>query len=132
MSVRTSAKIYGDYGEKETDSTFSFKPITTEEVIKACSKIKKSKGSDTDRISSHFLKVGIEILAPLFPQLFTLCLSVGCFPDNWKTVYVAPTFMQGSKDDRSNYRPMSVLPVVSRLFEKLAYNHCTTTLTKTK
>ena len=77
--------LEGDYGERKTDSSFSFKPITTEEVIKACSKIKKSNGSGTDHISSHFLKVGIEILAPSLAQLFTLSLSVGCFPDNWKT-----------------------------------------------
>ena len=114
--------LNGDCGERETDSTFSFKPITTEDVIKACSKIKKSNGSGTDRISNHFLKVGIEILAPSLAQLFTLSLSVGCFPDNWKTACVAPIFKQGSKDDGPNYRPISVLPVVSRLFEKLVYN----------
>ena len=91
----------------------------TDEVKKACSKIKKSNGSGTDRISSHFIKVGIEILAPSLAQLFTISLSVSCFPDNWKTACVAPIFKQGSKDDKSNYRPISVLPVVSCLFEKL-------------
>ena len=65
-------------------------------------------------------------------QLFTMSLSVGCFPDNWKTACVAPIFKQGSKDDRSNYRPISVLPVVSRLFEKLVYNQLYDYLDKNK
>ena len=124
--------LNGDYGERETDSTFPFKPITTDEVKKACSKIKNSNGSGTDRISSHFIKVGIEILAPSLAQLFTMSLSVGCFPDNWKTACVAPIFKQGSKDDRSNYRPISVLPVVPRLFEKLVYNQLYDYLDKNK
>lgn len=102
--------------------SFCFKPITTEEVIKACSKIKKSTGSGTDHISSHFLKVSIVTLAPSLAQLFTLSMSVGCFPDNWITANVAPIFKQGSIDDRSNYRPISVLAVVSHLFEMLVYN----------
>ena len=129
---KESPLLNGDYGERETDSTFSFKPITTEEVIKAWSKIKKSNGSGTDHIPSHFLKVGIEILAPLLAQLFTMSLSVGCFPDYWKTARVAPIFKQGSKDDRLNYRPISVLPVVSRLFEKLVYNQLYDYLDKNK
>ena len=122
ISNKENPLLNGDYGGRETDSTFSFKPITTEEVTKACSKIKKSNGSGTDRISSHFLKVGIGILAPSLAQLFSPSLSVGYFLENWKTACVDPIFKQGSKDDRSDYRPISVLPVVSPLFEKLVYN----------
>ena len=46
--------LNGNYSKRETDSTFS---IANDEVIKACSKIKKSNGSGNDRISSQFLKV---------------------------------------------------------------------------
>ena len=45
------------------------------------------------------------------------------FPDSWKTAQVAPIFKNGDRDDRSNYRLISVLPVLSRLFEELAYDH---------
>ena len=61
-----------------------------------------------------------------------MALSVGCFPDNWKTASVALIFKQGSKDDRSNYRSISVLPVVSRLFEKPVYNQLYDYLDKNK
>ena len=44
------------------------------------------------------------------------------FPDDWKIARVAPTYKDGSEDENSNYRPISVLPVISRLFEKLVYN----------
>ena len=44
------------------------------------------------------------------------------FPDSWKIARVTPIYKNGDKADKSNYRPISVLPVISRLFEKLATN----------
>ena len=47
---------------------------------------------------------------------------MGVFPDSWKIARVAPIVKRGKTDDRSNYRPISVLPVYSRIFEKLIVN----------
>ena len=44
------------------------------------------------------------------------------FPDSWKIARVTPIYKNGDKADKSKYRPISVLPVISRLFEKLATN----------
>ena len=51
-----------------------------------------------------------------------MSIESGIFPDCWKIARVAPIFKSGSTEDRSNNRPISVLPVVSRLFEKLIYD----------
>ena len=48
-------------------------------------------------------------------------MSVGQFPDSWKVARVTPVYKIVPTDDRSNYRHISVLPVVSRLLEKLIY-----------
>ena len=55
-------------------------------------------------------------------EIYNLSIETGVFPDSWKEARVAPIFKSGKADDRSNYRPISVLPVVSRLFEKLIYD----------
>ena len=62
------------------------------------------------------------ILAPPLSQLFKLPLCLDLFPVCWKIARVAQVFKDGPADERSNYRPISVLPVVSRLFEKLIYD----------
>ena len=49
-------------------------------------------------------------------------MSQGIFPDDWKAARVTPVHKSGPTDDPSNYRPISVLPVVVRLFEKLVYD----------
>ena len=51
--------------------------------------------------------------------MFNFSLQSGIFPDSWKTARVAPIYKEGSKEERSNYRPISVLPVLARLFENL-------------
>ena len=48
----------------------------------------------------------------------------------WKIARIAPIFEDGDKTDKSNYRPIWVLPVLSRIFEKLAYNQLYKTLKK--
>ena len=88
------------------------------------SKFKTSKSFGLDLISSYFLKIGMPILASPLCQLFNLSMSQGLFPDSWKIARVAPIYKTGPTDDQSNYRPISVLPVVSRLFEKLVLTRC--------
>ena len=46
------------------------------------------------------------------------------FPDSWKVARVTPIFKDGDKIEKSNYRPISFLPVISRLFEKLVLTRC--------
>ena len=55
-------------------------------------------------------------------DIFNLSIATGVFPDSWKIARVAPTFKRGQTDDQSNYRPISVVPVLSRIFEKLIFN----------
>ena len=85
-------------------------------------KLNNSKSFGDDNISSFFLKLALPYIAKSLLKIFNTSLETGKFPDPWKTARVAPIFKDGDKSLRSNYRPISVLPVVSRLFEKLVFN----------
>ena len=54
--------------------------------------------------------------------MFNTSIETSLFPGSWKVVRVTPIFKDGDKTDKSNYRQMSVLPVILRLFEKLVTN----------
>ena len=82
-------------------------------------KIKTSHGSGVDNIASYFLKVAFPPISHSLCDIFSLSLSSRVFPDSCKVARVASIFKEGLSDDRSNYRPISVLPAASRLFEKL-------------
>ena len=85
-------------------------------------KFKSLMGPGPDGIANFFLKVGLPILAESLCDIFNLSLATGVFPDCWRVARVAPIFKSGEQTDRSNYRPISVLPFLSRVFEKFVYN----------
>ena len=82
---------------------------------------KKSKGSGADGSANYFLMIGLPAVIESLCDIFNLSIATGRFPDSWKSARVAPIFKSGPTNDRSNYRPISVLPFVSRVFEKLIY-----------
>ena len=62
-------------------------------------------------------------LSSILAELFSKCLKESCFPDCWKVSSVVPLFMNvGENSTAQNYRPVSVLSVVSKVFEKLVNN----------
>ena len=83
--------------------------------------LKTSNGFGLDGISSYFLKVGMPVLAGSLSTIFNNSLRCGVFPNCWKTARIAPIFKDGPENIKSNHRSISVLPTVSRLFEKVLY-----------
>ena len=47
---------------------------------------------------------------------------MGIFPIDWKLARVSPVFKKGKKSDLNNYRPISVIPIVAKIFEQIIYN----------
>ena len=65
---------------------------------------------------------------PLF-HICKISLKVGTFPDEMKIAKIKPLFKAGERDIISNYRPISVLPVFSKLLERIMYNRVYTHIT---
>ena len=55
-------------------------------------------------------------------NIFNQSISQGVFPDDWKSARVAPLFKQGDRDDVNNNRPISVISVVAKVFERILYD----------
>ena len=79
--------------------------------------IKTTKSVGTDKISSNFLKLGMPYVSNSIAQLLNITTRNSIFPESWKTARVTPIFKEGDKSERSNYRPISVLPVLTRLLK---------------
>ena len=61
------------------------------------------------------------IISPVLKGLFNNCLRLGIFPNELKIAKVTPLFKSGNINDMSNYRPISILPVLSKILEKIIY-----------
>ncbi len=114
--------LTGDYEINPNKAKFCFKSIKVEHIRAAFAKIKTAKSFGVDNISSYFLKLSLPLIENSLALLFNTSIETGQFPDLWKVARVTPIFKSGDKADKSNYRPISVLPVISRLFEKLIFD----------
>ena len=82
-----------------------------------------SKASGPDCIPVVVLKDCEPDLSYILAELFNKCLKESCFPDCWKVSSVVPVFKNvGERSTAKNYRPVSLLSVVSKVFEKLVNN----------
>ena len=98
----------------QASSIFAFKTISCESVIKMINELKPNKAVGLDKVSSWLLKDAADIVAPSLKSLFNISINTGCFPSTGKLAKISPLFKKGNKQDPSNYRPISVLPTMSK------------------
>ena len=79
----------------------------------------KSTGGNLQTIPNFIYKKVIHLVAPIIAVLINTSVMKGVFPDVLKTTRVIPLFKSGKKDDQSNYRPISTLTFLSKIFEKV-------------
>ena len=100
---------------------FNLRKITVSEVRKALKDLKSKKATGVDGVPSRLLKDGSDALAPPLPVIFNLTIEQNVIPAEWKKAKVTPLHKSGTKDDPRNYRPISVLPVVCKVLERLIH-----------
>ena len=110
-------------------SSFNFICITLQETIDALNDIKFSQSPGIDGISIKLLKDASNIVAGPLVNIFNVSLQRAIFPNDWKLAKVTPIFKEGNKADCGNYRPISVISAVAKLFEKLVYRQLSSFLT---
>ena len=85
-------------------------------------KLKNKNSSGVDEISNKLLKaIGTELNKPL-TIIINQCLLTGIFPDLLKIAKVKPLFKRGDACQLNNYRPISLLPTISKVFERVIYS----------
>ena len=114
--------LSGDYEVNKDKAKFNFKTIELKDIRDAFAKVKTSKSFGIDNISSYFMKLALPYIENSLSFLFNTSIQTSQFPDSWKVARVTPIFKEGDKTVKSNYRPISVLPVISKLFEKLVFD----------
>ena len=81
--------------------------------------IEISKASGIDKLPGRFLKDGAKILSKSISEICNLSISHGIFPNACKVAKLKPIFRKGKKVEPSNYRPISLLPLISKIIEEV-------------
>ena len=103
---------------KVANVKFQFSTIAASQIVKVIKKLINNKATGIHDIPNKILKDNVSILSPYLEEIF----NFGVFPNEFKIGKVTPIFKSGEKEDLNNYRPISVLPTIARVFEKLLYN----------
>ena len=107
---------------KYSGGTLSFSCIEEEFVRNQLLKLSVGKATGIDGLNSRLLRAGAHQIARPLTFIMNLTITTGIIPPEWKTAIVTPIFKAGSKKECSNYRPISVLPVVSKILERAIHD----------
>lgn len=93
--------------------------IAPKRVVEIFLSVPPHKATGDNGISAKLLKITASAISSPLCRLINHCLNKATFPSKWKVAKVTPIFKkQGSKDNINNNRPISVLPILSKVFEK--------------
>ena len=103
--------------------TFSFKPVTVQHIEKIVSGLRNSKATGVDYIDVASLKLVSQEIAPCLAHITNISIFSNTFPSSYKYAKVVPLLKSPDKSPLacSSYRPVSLLPVLSRAIEKAMF-----------
>ena len=121
LNIKTAnkaAKVNNQVDEKQ----FQFKEETPESIIKLIERIKTDVAVGDDDMNAKLLKDAKQVVAEPLSKLINASFKQSKFPSALKKALVKPVHKKDCIEDPSNYRPLSILPVLSKVFERAAAN----------
>ena len=97
---------------------FEFSNVSEEDVKKILLSLDTSKAAGIDQIPAKFLRDGAEVLALPFGNIINLSMKLSIFPEECKIAKLKPIFKKCTRTDPNNYRPIFLLPLISKIIEK--------------
>ena len=105
-----------------THSRLSSVDFSHDSITEVISKLNANKAHGVDQISIAMLKLCSKEISKPLKIIFDHSIAVGKFPSTWKLANVQPVHKKNSRQLKSNYRPISLLPIFSKIFEKLIFD----------
>lgn len=107
------------YMKPSCNNTVFLEPVTESELIMATTSLRNNRSTDMCDLQVQPVKHVIDLISHCLVHIFNICLESGTFPRNMQCAKITAVYKKGDKKDLSNYRPISILPIFSKVFEKL-------------
>jgi hypothetical protein len=108
--------------EEKEHPPFELQHTNTEEVTKTMNKINPNKASDIYKIKPALIKDLTPFLAPILTDLFNQAIDEHEYPDPLKATKVIEIYKKADRTLPQNYRPISLLPIIAKLFDTIINN----------
>ena len=113
---------FKDFMGNPSLNNFNFQPVNEQSIIKIIDRLKLKTSCGHDGISTKLLKSIKHEVSPAITIIMNQSINTGIFPDKLKFAKVIPIFKKGDKSLFENYRPISILPAVSKNFERVIFD----------
>lgn len=107
---------------RQVTADFKLSPISPEEVKVILEKLDQYKVSSPDNLPAIFFKKLARVISLPLSMLFNKSVTEGKYPDPWKESFITPVFKSGNRSNVNNYRPISILCAISKVFERIIFN----------
>ena len=121
---------FSDYLDSPCDKSIFFSPTDKKEIFKLIMKLDDKKASGPGSIHTRIIKLIAPTISIHLTTLFNTALQSGVFPTTLKEALIFPVYKKGEENLISNYRPISLLSNIGKLFEKIIYNRLKSFLDK--
>jgi len=111
-----------------TTNFFRPQPVDVETIILVIKHLRETNAVGADGIALRFIRDSLPAIAHYLTVIINTSLVTGVFPSLWKHGIVTPIFKSGDIDDVNNYRPITILPILSKVLEKIVANQLTSFL----
>ena len=106
-----------------TDKRIDQISIRRDEIVSLVRNLNPNKASGSDGLSGQMLLLCDDSVGKPLKIIFENILLTSLYPDMWKVANVTPVFKKGDKQVHKNYRPISLLPICGKIFEKIIFNN---------
>ena len=117
--ITTNPNHCKSYLQNRIQSSIFLNPPQSNEIFNIINSLKCKKSAKNNAVPSYFIKIAGNVLAPYLAYFYALSFEYGIFPDALKIAAVTPIYKTDDELSSSNYRPISVLPCLSKILEKL-------------
>lgn len=121
-STINNASHYLKKMQKQQHKSFYLEPTCETEMFSAIMNLNNSTTEDVYGISARILKQVAPFISDQLSRLFNRCLYEHTFPNELKISKVVPLHKKGNEDDPGSYRPISIIPIISKVFEDILKN----------
>lgn len=104
------------------NNLFRPQPVDTKDIILTIKQLKNTSSAGIDGITPKFLKDSLNAIIPYLTCMINTSIVTGKVPTLWKQAIVVPIFKNGDRENISNYRPISLLPIISKILERVVAN----------
>ena len=119
-SVRTPVTFNTESRSRNVlGNKFRPKPVSVDTIILIVKDLRETSSVGIDGISLRFVKDSLPIMALYYTIVVNTSIVTGKFPRLWKHPLIAPVYKTGNEDEVGNYRPIALLPILSKILEKV-------------